>query len=152
MREQDIGHGNKILGFDTKEEMEAYLESSRRRDHEALAEAVAEQNTLTYGSYVARVAGDLLIFGRIMTEDEFEDPLEWVQVQESRDEYGQIYGQWYSIACPEGEYGSAHIISCWPIPEAVFVYAKHANWVPWAELIHTLKEEISAAQARQSTP
>lgn len=43
-------------------------------------------------------------------------------------ERGYIFGQAYSIVCPDGELGSTHVSQMWPISKEAFEEARTLNW------------------------
>jgi len=146
VKEQDLGRGQRIIGFDTQEELFNYLASQRQASIEALAHTLPEQNAIGWGSHVFKVAPpDLAIFGYILTEAELEDPEELAMTRDARTR-GMVYGQWFSEVVPEGEYGSTHIIECWPITTWEFRLAGEKGWQPWPELLDRVRDEIDAAR------
>lgn len=120
-----------------------------KKDLEAADTAAKDwQKELRVGDYVYREAQGLAIYGEIL------DPLHyWIEKgirtiadatcrldAEGRAEYAyeaeqatklgnHRYGRWYSAACPEGEYGSAHVATVWEkISRGVFERAGTAGW------------------------
>ena len=150
MKEQNLGYGQNVQGFSSEEELFEFLASQRQAAIDALPHALPAQHEITFGSFVFRaVPPDLSIFGRILREDEFgtdeEGQEELAMTREARTR-GLIYGKWYSKVVPEGEYGSAHIIQCWPITLEEFEEATSLHWQLWPKLWKKVRDEIEAAR------
>jgi hypothetical protein len=157
MKEQDLGHGQKIVGFDSLEEMFAYQE---RKEQEASASTVPEQWAIARGDRVIRIHHGLVIFGHIFTEAEFlmEDTVDdensdelLAELRSLRGSFdrGYRYGKWYSVVKPSGEYGSAHVCNLWNITHGEFETGRRKEWKAWPELITKVTEELGAAQTRK---
>ena len=149
MREVPLGHGNRIIGFDSLEEI---LEYQANAEREAIQSTLPPQWEIAEGDRVFRLVGELAIFGHILTRDEFlgEDPDEelldeWSQFGQSYVK-GYRYGRWYSVVEPTGEYGSAHVASLWKITPAEFARAQAEDWHAWPELIERVAVEIAVAR------
>jgi hypothetical protein len=123
-----------------------------QRDTErANAHLALQQAALTWGSYWVRFSSDAPpVFGYVPTLAEVEaaevramptpsDPehareqgieVEYTmeQVRESH-ERGFLYGRAYSTWCPDGEHGSTHRSSAWPISESLFDAARESGWL-----------------------
>jgi len=145
MREQKLGPGINIVGFDSMEEMLAY-----QAEQEAIANAqvLPQQLEITWGDYVFRVIDGLAIWGEIFTRETFLGPdpdeeliAEWDDLQDAYDR-GYRYGQWYSVVEPNGEYGSAHLVNLWKISERDFQRAHLLNWEVWSEFASRISDEI----------
>lgn len=153
MREQKLGPGINIVGFDSMEEMLAY-----QAEQEAIANAqvLPKQLEITWGDYVFRVIDGLAIWGEIFTRETFLGPneddeeliAEWEDLQDAYDR-GYRYGQWYSVVEPKGEYGSAHLVNLWKITERDFERARLVNWEVWSEFASRISEEILQAHNQQ---
>jgi len=159
VEEQDLGYGNKILGFGSYEEMQAYIEEQNASLVEAMKDLTPEQLSITFGGYAIRFVphGDLTlaIFGHVFTNEEMVS--KEVESGASSDELivilskfhqlyadGYRYGEWFSVICPEGEVGDAHVTTLWPITEADFEHAKNNRWDPPKYLTDRVAEEISS--------
>lgn len=152
MKEQRLGHGISIQGFDSMEEMLAY---QAEQEAVAISESLDEQWRITWGSYVFRQIEGLSIWGHIMTPAEIlgEHPdeeaiaeLEQLQDAHAR---GYRYGKYYSTVEPAGEYGSAHVVSLWPIGQQAFERARLVGWELWEELAISLMAEMREARDNQ---
>lgn len=158
MKEEKLGRGISIQGFESLEELLAHQEEMERQ---AIEDALPEQWAIDYGDLVFRVADDLPIFGRIFTELTFladntsegqsaPDPeivAEWEGI-ESAHQKGYRYGKWYSSVCPEGELGSAHVVTLWRISNEDFTRARLMRWELWTELAQQIYEESHEARER----
>jgi hypothetical protein len=144
VREEDLGHGNRILGFESLEEMIEYQAQQEAELAQRMAGGLPdEQEGISYGSYALRLVptGDkpLVIFGRVAPLKEFAvselehgadlDELVFTLTR-LRDlhERGYRYGTWYSTVCPDGEVGDAHVTTLWPITEADYQHALNNRW------------------------
>jgi len=156
VEEQDLGYGNKIIGFRSSDEVLTYLEEQEALAQEAMKHLAQPQLDIGYGAYVLRVLayGDnesLAIFGYIYTEDEVREleinagaglnngELESI-MSNLRDSYarGYRYGTYHSMVVPQGEPGDAHLMSLWPITELDFEEARSNDW----ELSEHLRERV----------
>lgn len=153
MREQPLGPGISVQGFDSMEEMLAYQAEQERI---ATQTAMAEQWEISYGDYVFRIIDNLQIFGEIFTRESFLGPApdkelvdEWVELTEAY-ERGYRYGRWYSKVVPEGEYGSAHVVTLWKITERDFERARMLGWEVWSELAIRMSQEILRGRTKQN--
>ena len=147
MREQDLGRGQKIIGFDSFEELMAFQEKEERL---ANAEVIEEQKEITWGDYVFRVIDELVIFGHLFTRDEYmEDASANTEDTDRWYARGYRYGQFFSEVVPRGEYGSAHIINLWPITKGDFEVAQAHGWHIWPELLDRLYNETKTALQRK---
>jgi hypothetical protein len=154
MREKKLGQGQSVQGFDSMEEMTAYL---MQQERQAIENALPEQWNITWGARVVRIVDKLAIFGQIYTEREFlaentkagEAPSEEIlyELDDLRNAHqrGYRYGRWYSVVEPEGEYGSAHVSTLWEITTLDFDTARAGGWVIWSDLAERLYAEQSQA-------
>jgi len=156
VREQDLGHGNKIIGFDDVEEILAY---QQQMEAEANAQPLLpEQETITWGSDVLRIVdGPLMIYGHIYTIEEFleveaqagassdEIVFEMDQLKDAH-QRNYRYGMWYSEICPEGEPGDAHLVSLWPITGDDFRAAEEQGWNFSTSLAQRVYGEVDASR------
>jgi len=159
VKEQRLSNGMTILGFDSVEEMAEYTLNNREA---ADSQKLPEQDAITWGDYVVRLVNtgdkELAIFGHILTEEEI---LHREGLTEPDDEFlftmerireahhaGHRYGEWFSKILPEGETGSAHVVSLWQIEEADFVYALDHDWVLNDELLTKVLAEVTHALKR----
>lgn len=154
MKEQKLGHGISVQGFESMEEMFAYQAEQEAR---ATAETLPEQWLIDRGSYVFRAVEGLAIWGHIFTRDEFlgdekgdEELLaEWEDLEDAYTR-GYRYGKYYSVVEPTGEYGSAHVVTLWAITKQDFEQARMAGWKVPTGLIMKIGQEIGEARARQN--
>jgi len=161
MKEQKLGPGISIQGFDSLEEMLAYQAD---KEQEALRNTLPEQSRITWGSYVFRMVDELAIFGQIMTPAEYmndnikpdwepdeaqmaEIEAEMAGLQRSH-VHGYRYGKWFSVVEPTGEYGSAHVVALWEITREDFEAAERNEWQIWPELGLRIVRETRVAKAR----
>jgi hypothetical protein len=159
MEEQDLGFGNKIIGFSTYEEMQAYIDQQADELAESMKHLAPEQLNIALGTHVLRLVGEenetsLAIFGYIFTVEELvtnelnagatSDELLYM-LDKSQDlfEQGYRYGNWISRICPEGEVGDAHISTLWPISEADYEHARNNRWLMPKYLLDRVGEEMN---------
>jgi hypothetical protein len=158
VKEQKIQPGISIIGFESQEEMAAYM---AEQEALATADALPEQWEITWGDRVLRMVDDTLaVFGHIFTEREFlaenskpgQAPDEEIlyELDSLRDAHtrGYRYGRWYSTVEPDGEYGSAHVVSLWGISKQDFATARSNGWRLWPELSDRVYSAASEAAAR----
>jgi hypothetical protein len=156
MKEQNLGPGITMLGFESAEEMTAYM---AEREADAIAGSLDEQWAISWGARVLRIVDELWIFGHIYTHQEYSDLepgtemddemiAELVQLQESHD-LGYRYGRWYSEVVPDGEYGSSHVINLWEITLADFEEARANDWHPSPELAFRVGTEVAEAYKKK---
>jgi hypothetical protein len=137
------------------------FEYMAKQEQEATQATLREQWQITWGDRVFRVADDLTIWGHIFTWDEFltentpagEEPDEEILLEledlKSAFRRGYRYGQWFSEVEPDGEYGSAHVVSLWQITQDDFEVARRNEWHPWPELILRIQGQVQAARTRE---
>jgi len=116
-----------------------------------------EQAKITPGSYFARWEniGDqnVFIFCKSLTLDEAvaeevsagADPHEAAYYRRQyTDKFGRglRYGNHFSVITPDGEWGSTHIGTCWPITEEDFNEAKANGWTPSEVMVDRMSREI----------
>lgn len=167
MKEEDLGFGRRIIGFDSDEEMFAYLASLSAQAQESMEHLYEPQRGITWGGYALRLqpyeeAGEtkvLAIFGYIYTVEEIEKQeiaagsdveggeLRYMmeRLYELYDE-GYRYGNWYSTICVEGDIGDAHLSTLWPITEADYHHALNNRWEPPTYLLDRVRDEMREAQ------
>jgi hypothetical protein len=156
MKEEKIGPGITMLGFESAEEMAAYM---AEQEADAVAGSLDEQWAITWGTYVLRIVDELWIFGYIYTPSEYSDLTpgaemdeeiiaELVQLQQSHD-LGYRYGRWFSEVVPDGEYGSSHVVNLWQISKADFDQARAAEWHPSPELAFRVGTEVAEAYKKK---
>jgi len=164
VKEEDLGYGHVVMGFESLEEMQEYMDS---REREANENTMPKQWEITWGSYVIKVVPpDLIIWGYVFTEEEFladeigEDlgnPQVEAEVMASleqlkgRYERGYRYGRYYSVITPKGEYGDAHVSELWEITEADYVFAMANKWEVAPELVRRLQQEILESVTEQES-
>lgn len=158
MREQNLGRGHSIQGFDSTEEMIEYVKEQERQSN---ADALPEQFAINWGDRVIRVVDDLAIWGHIYTWDEFlkdnteagqqSDEEILLELEGLKDAHlrGYRYGRWYSEVEPDGEYGSAHVVSLWPITWSDFEVARRNEWHTWPEIALRIQAEVRAAYEKK---
>jgi|SRR5262245_1668416 len=154
---QDLPYGGAIIGFESMEELQAYM---GQREEEAIAGVVPEQEQIIWGSYCVRFVPDLVVWGEIWSEQRYLDDilkegqepdielLEELRITRHSYASGYRYGKWYSIVEPSGEYGSAHLVTLWPITQADFVRALKNDWKPWDEFMLRMKAEMAEVRER----
>lgn len=164
MKDEDLGHGIHITGFGSLEEM---LEHMQAAEAEANAAYLApQQRAIDWGAYVFRAVPDgengaLAIWGHVWTLTEWreretkagatEDELVY-STERLVDAHGRgyRYGEYYSEICPEGDHGSAHISTLWPITRRDYEYARRIGWRMGTEIWARLRAEIhDAAPGRE---
>lgn len=158
MEEQDLGHGRRIVGFSSLEEMLAY---QQQREEEAQAQPLLpEQRAITWGDHVMRVVeGPLMIYGHIYTEEELVqieadagatdvEIREELRVLRETHARGYRYGRYYSEVVPKGEVGDAHLVTLWPISPEDFVEAQQRDWKLSVPLARRVVNEVRASAQR----
>jgi hypothetical protein len=168
MKEHDLGRGNKIIGFESYEEMLEYTEKQHAELVARMKDLPPQQEQITFGSHVLRLVpiGDenvLVIFGRVYTIEETE----LLEIQAGADvlggelrtimekftslhEDGYRYGRWYSEVCPEGEVGDAHVTTLWPITEADYQHALNNGWLCPTYLMTRVLDEMNNYTPREA--
>lgn len=155
-RIQKLPYGQSIIGFDSLESIEQYLDESERA---AIMAALDEQWQIDWGSYVFRMVDDLAIWGYVLSQDEFlalspdegqyEETLaelEQLRVSFAR---GYRYGQWFSEVEPTGEWGSAHVSTLWSISQEDFEHAQGQEWLVWPEFAAQLLAQMRVAKDKR---
>jgi hypothetical protein len=154
MKEQKLPYGNAVIGFDSSDEMFAYMDEQERI---AIAGALPEQWLIDWGSWAVRMVEDLAIFGEIWDQEQVLGP---DPDEEAEEELRQIidshrrgyrYGKWYSEVEPEGEYGSAHVVSLWEISKDDFEVGRRNGWRIWPELAFRIRRDVTAARTRKES-
>jgi hypothetical protein len=150
-----------IVGFDSIQDAFDYMRKSETAANAGLHE---KQKALTWGQYWVRfwdVASKTLIFGKVMTVEEFaqaeaeaaaasKDPMALGEMEHEvaalrqRHGRGYLFGYCWSTIEPNGELGDTHQANVWPISEELFEAAKAANWVI-DDLDQTAKVRLSNA-------
>lgn len=125
-----------IISFDDFASMQEKLAEIRSKANEGLAVA---QRSVTYGSYWVRFHPATTIFGYVTPLDEFvvgemalgatrdEAEYEMEQIKAAHED-GMMWGKAYSRLEPDGEYGSTHRASLWPIEQRLFDAAMATRW------------------------
>ena len=142
-----------IRGFDSIEEMLATMEEDERKAIASIKPR--QQRDLGWGTFGLRMVpsrqGEIPVWTEIYTEDEAAKGEEPETMDDLRASYGRgfRYGMHYSVLCPEGELGSAHISTMWPITELDFHRAKEIGWTPqedtrhwWEDLANRIEREL----------
>lgn len=127
-----------VTSYNSLEEMGDAMDKALRRANAAVRPA---QAAIGYGDYWAQIAENegLVVFGRIWTieegiaasircgadEEEAAWEARWSAAQHAE---GFRFGIAYSVACPEGELGSTHIVDMVPITKEVFEAAQANGW------------------------
>jgi hypothetical protein len=154
MKEERIAPGISIIGFDSMEEILAYM---NKEEQEAIDRTLPVQWEITWGDRVIRVIEDLAIFGHIFSEREFlamnskpgeapdEETLYELDGLKTAHTAGYRYGIWHSEVEPDGEYGSAHVSTLWKITADEFTIAKRRGWKLTPELASRLRDEMEIA-------
>lgn len=143
-------HEYETKEFTSAEEAITFLRQSRE-DSRVLTEVLTEeQQGVTWGSCWARFWKDLVVFGRVETQEELRasemhgiadisDPDERemalaeveaiLRVTIRNEADGFLYG-WCHSAIEPGELGTTHRASMWPISEALYRHAEEHGWDP----------------------
>jgi hypothetical protein len=135
-----------VQSFDSFEEMERAMKEA---DEAAFARITPTQAEIRQGDAWMRPAPDYgcVIFGRVHTDDEIrqsygevddeeaallEDELAYHVAQLDR---GYMFGRAWSVIEPDGELGSTHQSTAWPITDEQLQEARDACWdhksLPW---------------------
>lgn len=161
MREQEVSPGISVIGFDSVDEMLEYMV------HEEPDPPLPPQEEITWGSYAIRLhhAASMVlpIWGRIFEMEEImaevrEETHDLAEIVHERDVFqhshnqGWRYGRWFSQVLPEGEYGSAHIVSCWPITQSDYEYAEANGWLITPEVYDRICTETDEALRKAGQP
>jgi hypothetical protein len=128
-----------VIGFETIDDLFAFMDANRRR---VIAAMTPEQEAITYGCHWMHAGQDYPVFGYILTIAEFEAGERQAGADEAELEYtkqhmmanhkdGFRFGWSYSQWEPRGELGSTHCSAMIPITEAEFIVAKSLNWKLW---------------------
>jgi len=166
VKEQDLGHGLSIIGFDSMEQMMAYQAQREAELAEEMKHLSEPQQSISWGSYAIRLVidddkVDTVVFGRVFTITEFtalelgagaaQDEV-FLTIAHLQELYarGYRYGRWFSEPFPDGEYGDAHVTDLWPITEADYQHALNNRWVPPAYLISRVLEEIHSTIRKEA--
>jgi hypothetical protein len=118
---------------------EDMLQDIKQGEADAQAAATPGQNAIAWGDFFERNWLGLRIYGRISTLKEFRETerglgasLAEIRYEEAglKDAYsrGYRYGRCFSVAEPEGEVGSTHVVTMRKITEAEFNEAKNRGW------------------------
>jgi hypothetical protein len=127
-----------IRSFGSIEEMFEAIEEGNRQASAALTD---QQRGIMPGQHCIRFepVDRLVIFGEIPTADEFragevaagadeaeaDEAVHHFNAQVRRD---LLFGQWYSVVEPRGEWGTAHRWSLWPLSGELFEAARRVEW------------------------
>lgn len=129
-----------VEGFNSLDEM---MEAMRTQEQAANAAAYPWQQEITWGSYFMRPMPEygFVIFGSIPSKEEFlameapkDDPNYRAEVDEEWNgpgglmERGYRFAQHFSVAEPDGEWGSTHVSTMIPITVEDFEFARAALW------------------------
>jgi len=125
-----------MFTFESLDDMRRWMAAQTARAQHAMTE---EQRALTWGSYVMMPTRDFIIFGYVFTEEEVrlgelaagadqEEAEGTLRALRGTLDRGYLYGRWHSLAEPEGELGSNHAVSCWPILWREFNVAATFAW------------------------
>jgi hypothetical protein len=183
IREENIGHGGaRFVGFDTMDEAFEYM---KKHEDAANAQLFPQQKGMIgckHDQWYVNIRfpwQEAMIFGEgwsldhadknelkcygVTTVDELskedQEAYLWSQqsLKDSR-ERGYIFGNAFSVICPEGELGSTHVYDIWPISREAFEEGKEQNWRPVLDREHSpnlrrqvelMAAEIIAAQRNQ---
>lgn len=138
----DRGRKVHFRQFDSFEQACEFMENAAKEANQMLA---SRQKEITWGSYWVRFepTEQLIIFGHVYTMRELvdgerkagadEDELFTImQTVKNAHDRGFLFGDAYSVWCPEGELGDTHRSTVWPITEEQFKEAKTYQWIPAA--------------------
>lgn len=164
MKEQEIAPGVSIVGFDSMEEMLLYMAGGEKDANESV---LAPQEKITWGDYVVRLHQAtnmmLAIWSHLHTQEQVA-----AEITDSVEEQAEVeaelrgltrahargfrYGRWFSQVLPQGEYGSAHIVSCWPITSEDYEMARTNDWQLWPEIFERINAETEEALKAAGQP
>jgi hypothetical protein len=163
MKEQDLGHGQHIMGFDTLDEMLAFI--AKAEDAVQAQPITPQQQSIDWGAYVFRAVADgpdhaLAIWGHVWSLTEWREKEIAAGATQEELEYsterlvdaherGYRYGEYYSEPYPKGDIGSAHISTLWPISRRDFEYARRIGWRMGNEIWERLRAEVGAAARKE---
>lgn len=131
-----------MVTFQPFNSMEEMLEQIQKNRDAAMAGLHPAQAALTNGSCWVSFVAPVVIFGKVIDEDELvkEEMDAGAGKQEAREiaaqtqmnlvEHGLMYGKCYSSWVPDGEWGSTHKINAWPIEPDVYEAAEKVGWEP----------------------
>jgi hypothetical protein len=142
-----------VRSFDSYEEM---MEDQQKREEEAVAHTLDKQWEITWGSYFFRVASDIPIFTYCYTKEEVielemeagaseEEAVDYTKHLERLHNLGYRWGIHHSDVEPDGELGSAHIVSAWPITAEDFDFAQNNGWLLSPQAYNRIQNEIEEA-------
>lgn len=105
----------------------------------ALKRALPEQRKITGGDHWMRLADGLTIFGYVFTFDEAmrgeieagatkREAASGDQALRTAHAEGYRFGKAFSLAAPNGELGSTHVIDMMKISAAEFEVVRHEDW------------------------
>lgn len=109
-----------FIGFDSTEEMDAYLEEQRRAAAETYEETLEEQRELRPGDcYIRMTREGFCIFGEILNPTDNGDKIEepWLRLCRS-----------FSRGCPMGEVGTEYVQVMIPLSRELFEEARDHSW------------------------
>lgn len=154
-------HGPHVTSYDSYEEM---MQDQERNEEAANAAVLEKQREITWGSYFLRLygqgQGQIHIFGYVYTPEEIKE-LEidagasiqeveyYLVVRHNAHARGYRWGNCYSVVTPEGEVGSTHISTSWPITKDEFEAAKNQSWTLPIDLYFRVSEEIREAAIKK---
>lgn len=113
------------LTFGSQEQMIAWMQEQREARDRRAEMLAPKQEELTWGSYWVRFLEGLVIFGRVMTEEELAE-----EEDDAPDHFerlmrrGTMWSLCYSALVVDGEWGSVDKAIVWPINKATFERAK----------------------------
>lgn len=111
-----------VRAFDSVDDL---FDEMDRAEKAAMENLPPQQASITYGAYVVRMVGDVLVWGTLHEKqdlllDEYDDTEPHAR--------GYRWGRFYSTLCPEGEEGSAHVSTLWSIRMEDFEKARLYGW------------------------
>lgn len=122
---------------------DGFFEEMQRREKALMGTATPEQVAIGWGDYFARLLLEmgqpLVIFGRVMPQDEVEAGERMAGAEDDEVEYvmagivgaherGFRFGMHWSVVVPQGELGSTHCALLVPISEREYQAAHACDW------------------------
>jgi hypothetical protein len=151
----------------TGKNLEEIFEQMDQAEAEANERVLPAQRAIDWNERVFRAVSDgeggaIAIWGKVWSQEEWQrreadagateaELRSSLQVLLSSHDRGYRFGEYWSVVTPEGEIGSAHISSLWPITVDDFEVAKRNEWQIWPEFLARIQGEVHQAvhQAHQ---
>jgi hypothetical protein len=125
--EQKVAPGITAIGFETTEELVAWMDEQRA---EVMSRSIdPNQMQVGYGDHAVRFIDSLIIFLYVPTlAEQDEDPSVLDAVDFKQRSENMLWTDAYSTQVVDGELGYTHRSVVWPISERCFLAAKGVNW------------------------